>query len=222
MEAIEEALPLYESISEIISMGLASPLRRRAISQLRDRRKEWILDSGTGPGVSSRIMLENGFGKVVGLDPSLILLRYAKSRLGDDFHAVLAVAENLPFRDMCFAGAITCFSLRDVWDRVLSLQEFARVLEMGCRLEIVDVGKPDSLFMRRLAGLYVALGMPIIAKFLISGRVRGNPFQMIVPTFHRLTTNRRLSRLVGAVFGSSNLHEFLFGGLLVIEARRMK
>ncbi len=168
------------------------------------------------------MMLDNDFGKIVGLDPSLLLLRYAKSRFGDGFHPVLGVAESLPFRDGSFAGTITCFSLRDVQDRTSSLREFARVVERKGRLEIVDVGKPDNLFLRRLAALYIAFEMPIIARFLISGRLTGNPFQTIVPTFQRLVTNRRLAQLVARVFGSSSLHEFLFGGLVVIEGERTK
>ncbi len=180
------------------------------------------MDSGSGPGVSSRMMLDNNFGSIVGLDPSLVLHRYAKSRLGGEFHPVLGVAENLPFRNGSFAGIITCFSLRDVQDKTSSLHEFARVLERKGRLEIVDVGKPDNLFARRLAGLYIAIEMPIIARFLIGGRLRGNPFRMIVPTFQWLMTNHRLAQLVGRVFGSSKLHEFLFGGLVVIEGERTK
>ncbi len=48
--AIEESVPLYESISERISFNLAGPLRRRAIAQLNRDRGKWVL--GTA---------ENGF-----------------------------------------------------------------------------------------------------------------------------------------------------------------
>src|SRR2546428_13202500 len=61
VRAIEDALPIYESTSEWISLGLAGPLRRRAVAFLRSHRKEWVLDSGAGPGVSSRMLLEGGF-----------------------------------------------------------------------------------------------------------------------------------------------------------------
>lgn len=184
---------------------------------MSSHRDEWILDSGTGPGVSSRMMLEMGFRKIVGLDPSMNLLSHAKSRLGNGFHPVLGVAEDLPFRDGGIAGAIACFSLRDARDRASSLREISRAIENNGRLEIVDVGKPDNLFIRKLMGLYVRLVMPMIARFLIRGRLRGNPFLMIVPTFDWLITNRGLASLVAGIFGSANLREFLFGGLVIIE-----
>jgi len=201
-------------------MGLAGPLRRRAIRKLERYRTDWILDSGTGPGTSSRLLLEDGFEKIAGLDPSMTLLRHAKVALGPNFSPVTGVAESLPFRSNAFSGVLTCFSFRDVRDKALSMGEFARVGNREARLEIVDVGKPDGTFQRRLITLYVALIMPIIARFFISGRTTGNPFQMIVPTFHRLAKNRSMTQLAEEEFGSARLHEFLLGGLVIIDAER--
>jgi ubiquinone/menaquinone biosynthesis C-methylase UbiE len=220
VRAIERALPFYESISEIISIGLAAPLRRRAIRRLERHRKDWILDSGAGPGTSSRIMLEDAFGKIAGLDPSLILLQRAKTTLGPDFHPVIGVSESLPFRANIFSGVLTCFSFRDVRNKQSSMAEFARVTCLKGLLEIVDIGKPDGLFKQKLIGLYVVVIMPIIARFFIRGRLKGNPFQMIVPTFHQLPTNRTITRIAERKFGPAKLQEFLSGGLVIVEAER--
>ncbi len=167
------------------------------------------------------MLIDDGFEKVIGLDPSLILLQSTKNSLRGPFYPVLGVAENLPFRDGSIAGIITCYSLRDVRDKEASISEFARAIKKDGRLEIVDVGKPDSLFFRKLIGLYVVLAMPIVARFFIGGRTRGNPFRMIIPTFHQLPTNESLRRLAARLFGSSVLHEFLFGGLVIVEATRL-
>src|SRR6058998_392016 len=75
--AIEQSVPLYESVSERISFNLAGPLRRRAIAQLGQDRGKWVLDAGVGPGVSCRLLVSQGFRKIVGLDPSRTLLRFA-------------------------------------------------------------------------------------------------------------------------------------------------
>jgi ubiquinone/menaquinone biosynthesis C-methylase UbiE len=201
-------------------MGLAGPVRRRAVRRLEIYREGWILDSGVGPGTSSRMMLEDWFEKIAGLDPSSTLLQHARATLGPGFHPVIGVAENLPFRATAFSGVLTCFSFRDVRDKALSMTEFARVTIRKGRLELVDVGKPDGPFQRRLIGLYVALIMPVIAKFFMGRRMKGNPFRMIVPTFHQLATNRNITRLAERKFGSARLHEFLLGGLAIVEAER--
>jgi len=201
-------------------MGLAGPLRRRAIRQLEKYRTDWILDSGPGPGTSSRMMLEDRFENIVGLDPSITLLQHAKKILGPSFCPVVGLAEALPFRSYAFSGILTCFSFRDVRDKALSMEEFARVAHQEGRLEIVDIGKPDAAFRRNLIELYIVALMPMIARFFIRGRTTGNPFRMIIPTFRRLATNRAITRLAEREFGSAKLHEFVLGGLVIVEATR--
>jgi len=150
----------------------------------------------------------------------MTLLRHAKVALGPNFSPVTGVAESLPFRSNAFSGVLTCFSYRDVRDKALSLVEFARVVGGGGRLEIVDIGKPDGLFRQKLIELYVAVLMPMIARFFIRGRTRENPFQMIIVTFHQLAKNRSVTRLAEQKFGSASLQEFLLGGMVIIEAKR--
>jgi len=220
--AVEEALPFYEGISEAISLGLAGPLRRRAIRRLESFRKDWILDSGTGPGVSSELMLRDRFERVIGLDPSLTLLRSTKARLGEGFYPVQAVAEYVPLREASVSGVITCFSLRDVRDKARSISEFAKTVRHNGLLEIVDVGKPDGWLVQGLISAYVSLIMPLIARVLIGRRARTNPFKMIIPTFRRLPTNHDLTSLTTARFGSAKPQQFLFGGLVIVEGKRTR
>lgn len=220
MEAVESALPLYESISEAISFGLAGPLRRKAIGWLTRFKEGWTLDLGSGPGVSTRLLVSQGFQKVVGLDPSQRLLKFAKSSAGSGFHPVVGVAESLPFRAEIFDSILTCFALRDVKNLVQSLREVSRVAKLGRGFAIVDVGKPDGVLRRGMVSLYVRFGMPLLARLLTQGRLRGNPFRMIIPTFHWLVTNDSLRVVIEREFGPSNLREFMFGGLVVFEARK--
>ena len=154
------------------------------------------------------------------MDPSAILLERAKAELGPRFHPVLGAAENLPFRSKAFSGVLTCFSFRDVRDKALSMEEFARVVNREGRLEIVDIGKPDGTIRRELIELYVTTLMPILARFFTRGRIRGNPFRMIAPTFRKLATNHAITRLAELEFGSAKFHEFVFGGLVIVEAIR--
>ncbi len=220
VQAIERSIPLYESISERISFNLAGPLRRRAIASLNAGHQQWVLDAGAGPGVSSRLLISQGFRKVVGLDPSRKLLRFASSRLGDRFDPVVGVVENLPFKDASFMSGLTCFALRDVRDPGQGISEFGRVVGEGGHLCILDVGKPDKAILRASISLYVRHVMPRLAIILIRGRIRGNPFSMIVPTFDRLLTNRELTSLTRERFGPSELNEFMLGGLVIVNAER--
>ncbi len=179
-----------------------------------------MLDSGAGPGVSSRLLLSAGFRHVVGLDPSLKLLKYAKSTVGDGFDPVVGASECLPFKSDTFGSVLTCFALRDARDLPDSLREFRRAVRTRGGLAVVDVGKPDGFFMREMVSIYIRWGMPLLAWLLIRNRIRGNPFRMIAPTFSRLLPNRVLARLIGKEFGPSRLTEFMMGGLVVITEGR--
>lgn len=220
VRAIEDALPIYESTSERISLGLAGPLRRRAVAFLRSHRREWVLDSGAGPGVSSRMLLEDGFENVVGIDPSVKLLRFARFTIGVRFCPIVGVAENLPFRPGSLGAVITCFALRDVASLGRSLDEFSRATRRGGAFAVVDIGKPDTGFWRAVIGFYISHVMPFLARFSIRGRTSGNPFKMIIPTWKKLQTNKRLSELIEQSFGPCVLKSFLLGGLVIFEADR--
>jgi len=166
------------------------------------------------------MLSEDGFEDIVGLDPSIRLLRFARSRLARRFCPIVGVAENLPFRPGSLGAVITCFSLRDVMSLDCSLEEFARATRRGGALAIVDIGKPDSGFWRTLIGFYISRVMPVLARVVIRGRTPGNPFKMIVPTWKKLLTNRRLSDLIEQSFGPCVLKSFFLGGLVVFEADR--
>jgi ubiquinone/menaquinone biosynthesis C-methylase UbiE len=166
------------------------------------------------------MLLEDGFENVVGLDPSVHLIRFARSRLGGGFCPVVGVAENLPFRPSSLGAVITCFSLRDVVSLDHSLDEFAGATRRGGALAVVDIGKPDSGFWRSLIGFYISHVMPVVARASIRGMTSGNPFRMIVPTWKKLQTNKGLSDLIEKSFGPCALKSFFLGGLVVFEADR--
>ena len=166
------------------------------------------------------MMLRDGFENIVGLDPSLVLLRFAKSRLGSQFHPVVGIAEHLPFRSGSLGAVITCFALRDAVNYDESVEEFAQATRRGGALAIVDIGKPDSGFSRSWIDLYISGVMPVLARFWIRGRAPGNPFKMIIPTWKKLRTNKRVSDLIEQSFGPCALKSFFLGGLIVFEADR--
>jgi ubiquinone/menaquinone biosynthesis C-methylase UbiE len=166
------------------------------------------------------MLLADGFENIVGLDPSIRLLRFAGSRLGRRFCPIIGVAENLPFRPGSLGAVITCFALRDVVSLDRSLDEFARATRRGGALAVVDIGKPDSTFWRAMIGFYISHVMPVLARFWIRGRTPGNPFRMIILTWERLRTNKQVSDLIEQSFGPCALKGFLLGGLVVFEADR--
>ncbi len=220
VRAIEESLPVYDSVSEKISFNLAKLARARAIAYLAPYKREWILDIGVGPGTSTRMLLDNGFKTIVGLDPSIKLLKHAKRTLQKGFYPVRGVSEWIPFRKDSLGGALVCFALRDVRDLGDSLREISNVVKKDGRFGVVDIGKPDNAILRGFIGFYVKHGMPIVSSLAIRRRVHGNPFFMIVPTFNRLVSNQTLIKAFQNVLNQAELRSIMLGGLIVIQAEK--
>jgi hypothetical protein len=63
--------------------------------------------------------------------------------------------------------------------------------------------------------------MPLLVKAAIIGKIKGNPWRMIVPTYGPLPTNRALKSKVCSKFGKVESKNFLMGGIIVIVGRKL-
>ena len=220
---MEEIASLYDEVNETISLGRASRARTYAAQRLMENSPRLVLDSGAGPGSMSVILLQRDpQAEVVALDYSSQLQRTCKERVKDyrdRVHFVRACFEQLPFRSSSFDAAVTAYALRDSTNINQAIGEYARSIKNEGQLSIVELGKPDNMVKRFFAVIYVRFIMPLIAKILISGRLEGNPWRMIVPTYQNLPTTLSLLEMLEARFDLLEKKQFLAGGMLVILLR---
>jgi len=225
VKAIEESIPEYDRVNDLISLGKAQEARDFALGRLRLRDGLRILDSGIGPGSASRMILSSiRPNLLVGLDGSAKQLKTAKENLThvrtDVLQVVRGSFEFLPFRDNTFDTITTCYALRDSLDMRRSLAEYSRVCGPNGSFADVDIGKPGNVLKRTGSILYIRYIMPLIAKVAILGKIRGNPWRMIAPTYTSLPTNQALLMQIEARFGNVELKEFLMGGIVVVIGRK--
>jgi len=57
VRAIEESIPLYDEVNDLISFGKAQEARRFAVQRLQLTDGVSILDGGIGPGTTSKLIL---------------------------------------------------------------------------------------------------------------------------------------------------------------------
>jgi len=225
--AIEDSIPLYDRVNEMISLGQASAARKFAIEQLQLTGESKVLDAGIGPGTTSKLVLESVVPSLlVGLDGSVKQLTTARSNLGtigaNVLHVVCGSFEFLPFRDQTFDSVITCYALRDSFNLTQSIGEYYRVCEERGAFADVDIGKPENFLKRLGSNLYIRYLMPLIAKFVILGKIKGNPWRMIVPTYRTLPTTPTILSMMKEKFQQVQLKEFIMGGVVVIVSRKSK
>jgi len=78
INAIEESIPLYDQVNNLISFGKAQAARRFAIQRLQLTDGVSILDSGIGPGTTAKLIVASVKPSLlVGLDGSVKQLKTA-------------------------------------------------------------------------------------------------------------------------------------------------
>jgi SAM-dependent methyltransferase len=153
--------PAYEPLWRVRSLtllaGEAFPNERELeiIANLVEARSGLYLDLGCSAGLYTRGLAAKlrDRGEVVGIDISPSMLKEAVRRAERDGTTpsfARADAENLPFADASFAGAVCGGSLNEFGDPARTLRERRRVLVPGGRVAIMGILKAKTSRGRRL------------------------------------------------------------------------
>lgn len=154
--------PLYEPLWRVRSLTLLTgepfPNEREVeiIADLvRAERGGRYLDLGCSAGLYTRSLAARLGDRVdvLGIDISPSMLKETARRarrLGVNPSFARADAENLPFADNSFAGAVCGGSLNEFGDPARTLREGRRVLEPGGRVAIMGILKSQTPRSRRL------------------------------------------------------------------------
>jgi demethylmenaquinone methyltransferase/2-methoxy-6-polyprenyl-1,4-benzoquinol methylase len=160
----------YDILLSFLSFTQDKRWRAYVVDRARPMRDERILDVATGTGLLAadfaRVVSSEGY--VVGVDLTLSMLKTARGRLqsknvGDRVEWVLARAENLPFRDDCFASASISLALRNVSSAQMTFHEMSRATVPGGVVISLDFARPRNRFFQvfyydYLLGLFPLFG----------------------------------------------------------------
>lgn len=113
------------------------PRYRRAVADLGPEPGAWVLDVGCGTGRAFEALRHavGPAGVVVGVDPTVEMLRAAQQRGRDGFGALVrADALAIPFADDSFDAVFEAGVIHHLSDPVAGVRELARVSRPGARL----------------------------------------------------------------------------------------
>lgn len=167
--------PRYDLLNRVLSAGIDTRWRRRAVDELALRGGARFLDLCTG----TADLLVEGLGRDprlrgVGADLSEGMLRrgrqkLARKGLGLRAGLVAADGEVLPFASDCFGGALVAFGIRNIGDRERALGELHRVLRPGGRLVILEFSMPAGV-MGQVYRLYFRQVLPRVGGWISGDR----------------------------------------------------
>ena len=140
----------YDRLNSILSLGQDQNWRKRVVEHLPLGR---LLDLGAGTGAANPIF--EGLD-VVAVDPSPPMLAH-----NDVDHRVVAVGETLPFRDDEFDAVFSAYVFRNLTSVDETMDEIARVLRPGGKAGIVDLGRPEKSWLRRIHRVGTSVTLPL-------------------------------------------------------------
>jgi len=163
----------YDSLLGLLTFGQDSRWRALVVKWANPDLDGFSLDVATGTGLLAaefaELMRANGL--VVGVDLTPSMLQTAKHRLKatglhDRTAWVLARAENLPFKEGCFASASISLALRNVSDAAKTLGEMARVTGRGGVVISLDFARPPNRLFRLFYYDYLLGLFPIVGRMV--------------------------------------------------------
>jgi SAM-dependent methyltransferase len=165
---------------------------------VRPTRGDRYLDLGCSAGLYTRDLAGDLDADVVGIDISPSMLREADRRAratGTKPSFVRANAQNLPFFDGAFCGAVCGGSLNEFGNPARVLRETHRVLESGGRLAIMGILRAQTQRGRRLQRFLSTGGIKFfdpdeLRSLLDHAGFEPDPLQTNGPVFFASATRR--------------------------------
>lgn len=168
-----EIAPRYDLLNHLLSLNVDRGWRRRAIDAL-----DWeaspeglFLDACAGTyDLSLELARRPKFGgRLVATDFAGPMLVQGLVKLrGKPVSPVCGDTLRLPFPDRVFQGAMVAFGVRNLADVSRGFREFARVLEPGRRLVVLEFTEPPNPALRWLYLFYFRRILPLVGR-IVSG-----------------------------------------------------
>ena len=145
----------YRNIDKATGFGSGLWYRRKALREAGLKAAMHVLDVACGPGLVTQCALDlvGSSGSVIGLDPSIGMLREAQK--GPCRNLVRGVGERLPFPDHSFDFLSMGYALRHVPDLKGAFAEYRRVLKPGGIVLLLEISRPRSSTLRTLSRFYI-------------------------------------------------------------------
>ncbi|GIU83323.1 MAG: ubiquinone/menaquinone biosynthesis C-methyltransferase UbiE [Acidimicrobiales bacterium] len=202
----------YEFLNGLLTFGMDSSWRRRAVMALALPSGSLVLDVACGTGDVCRELHRQGM-RPVGVDFSEGMLRRART----PGPLLQADALRLPFADESFDGCTCAFALRNVADPPALFAEVHRVLRPGGVLSLLEVARPDHPLLALGHRIWFDTMVPLLGG-LLSDRAA---YEYLPRSTAWLPSPVEIGELAAATGFSSPLHAtFSLGVVQVFVARK--
>jgi len=163
--------PKYDLLNRVLSFGIDTIWRKKAIALLNPQDHEKILDVATGTAdMCIEINKQLSPVEITGLDISSNMIEYGKVKIAnkDLSHLIkleVGDSENMRFADGYFDAATVAFGVRNFGNLKQGLKEMNRVLRPGGKIVVLEFSRPLYFPFKQLFNLYFKYLLPVIGKW---------------------------------------------------------
>lgn len=170
-EMFDNISPKYDLLNHLLSAGVDVYWRKKAISLLKNRPNQLILDVATGTGDFALEALKLKPTKIVGLDISEGMLKVGEEKIKKAGHDGVisfqkASSESLPFADNYFDAVIVSFGVRNFENLEKGLKEMHRVMSENGTCIVMEFSKPKSFPFKQLYNFYFKRILPLVGRLV--------------------------------------------------------
>ncbi len=161
--------PKYDLLNRMLSFGIDTYWRKRAIRLLQSEKPKTILDIATGTADFAIEALKLNPDAIVGVDISEGMLAFGreklkKRKLDHKIELRLGDSEKLLFADNSFDAVIVSFGVRNFENLERGLADMFRVIRPGGTCVILEFSKPRRFPFKQFYDFYSYRIMPLIGK----------------------------------------------------------
>ncbi len=161
--------PRYDFLNSILSFGIHTSWRKKAIDLLRKENPKNILDIATGTGDLAIEGLSLNPEKIIGVDISEEMLKLGQKKINKKglekkIQLIMGDSENLPFPADSFDAATVAFGVRNFENLNKGLENILNVLKPGGTLVVLEFSKPTNFFIKRFYNFYFNRITPTVGR----------------------------------------------------------
>ncbi len=214
VEAMFAAIaPSYDLNNRVHSLWRDQAWRRAAVRLAQVQPGDVVLDVACGTGDLALAFAQAGAAQVLGVDFTVNMLRYARTKpcpVGAAPAWNAGDAMRLPIADGAAQVVSIAFGIRNVADPLAALREFHRTLQPGGRVIVLEFSLPANRVLRGLYNFYFRHIMPRTAALI--ARDRSGAYDYLPQSVNTFISRQRMVELLGeAGFAQITVQPLTFG-----------
>lgn len=169
-QMFDNIAPSYDLLNRVLTMGIDTLWRKKAINLLKARNPKKLLDVATGTAdVALEIEKCLEVDQVIGMDISKEMIEYgnkkiAKQGKSNKIQLELGDSENMRYVDDEFDAITVAFGVRNFENLDKGLAEMARVLKPNGQLMVLELSKPKLFPFKQVFNMYFKYVLPLIGR----------------------------------------------------------